>query len=85
MSRPRVYADSATRQRAYRERMKVRRKAAQGPTDTQLTRAVRDLHVRLEYAASTDPKGTASGLVGKDALETFQNVVARLSALEPFG
>jgi hypothetical protein len=84
MSRPRVYADAAARQRAYRKRVNARRQAAQGPTDTQLARAVRDLHVRLEYVASTDSKRTPSGWVGKDALETFQNVVARLSALEPF-
>jgi hypothetical protein len=83
MSRPRVYADAAAKQRAYRVRDTARRQAAQGLTNEQLALAVRDLHVRLEYAASEAPQGTASGLVGKDALETLQKVVARLSALEP--
>jgi hypothetical protein len=82
MSRPRVYADAATKQRAYRDRLKARRRARQGPTNADLAGAVRDLHIRLEYVAATRPPGTVSALVGKDALDTLRNVVARLYAAE---
>ena len=82
MSRLRLYADAAIKQRAYRERLKARRRQVQGPTDADLAGAVRDLHIRLEYVAATQPQGGASLLVGKDALETLRNVVARLYATE---
>lgn len=82
MARPRVYADAAARQRAYRERLKARRRQAQGPNEAQLAQAVRDLHIRLEYAAAVDPAGPASLLVGRDALETLRNVVERVFTIE---
>lgn len=82
MPRPRLYADAAAKQHAYRERLKARRRALAGPTGAELAQAVRDLHIRLEYTASTRPTGSVSQLVGKDALETFRNVVARLFATE---
>ena len=84
MSRPRLYVDSAARQRAYRQRVKARRHAEQGPTDAQIARVVRDLHIRLEYAAATQSLGPASTLVGKDALETLRNAVARLTEQSDF-
>ena len=82
MARSRVYVDVAAKQRAYRARVKARRRAAQGPTDAELARAVRDLHIGLEYAAWVKPGGSASRLVGKDALETLRNVVAWISAVD---
>jgi hypothetical protein len=84
MARPRLYADAAAKQRAYRARLKARRYEAQGPTDADLAREVRDLHIRLEYAAVVTPVGAASQLVGKDAQETLRKVVVRLSAIEQF-
>ena len=50
----------------------------------QLARAVRDLHLRLEYLAATTSSLAASKLVGEEALETFRNVVARLFEIEGF-
>ncbi len=82
MSRPRIYADAATKQRAYRERLKARRREAQGPTDAELARAVRDLHILLEYTAATVVSNSVSPLVGSDALATLRNVVARLYIVE---
>ena len=82
MSRLRVYADAASKQRAYRERLKARHRERQGPTNADLAGAVRDLHIRLEYVAATQPQGAASALVGKDALETLRNVVVRLYAVD---
>lgn len=84
MSRPRVYADAASKQRAYRQRLKARRCEAQGPTEAQLALAVRDLHLRLEYLAATTASLTASKLVGEEALGTLRNVVARLFESEGF-
>lgn len=84
MSRPRVYADAATKQRAYRERLKARRRAWQGPTNADLAVVVRDLHIRLGYIAAVTPSASASQLVGEDALATFRNAVARLFEIEGF-
>ena len=84
MPRPRLYVDAATKQRAYRERLKSRRREGQGPTDAELGRAVRDLHIRLEYEAFVHPGGSASKLVGNDALATLRNAVARLAKTERF-
>lgn len=81
MSRPRVYSDMAAKQRAYRERLKARLREAQGPKDAELARTARDLHIRLQYEAANHPGDMASGMVGKDALETLQNVRAHLAAL----
>ena len=81
MARPRIHADGASKQRAYRERVKARRRQLQGVTDAELALAVRDLHISLEYAAAVTPTGLASRLVGKDALETFRNVRAMLPRL----
>lgn len=78
MARPRIHVDAAAKQRAYRERLQVRRGHVQGPSDAELALAVRDLHIMLEYAAAQTPGGLASRLVGKDALETFRNVRATL-------
>ena len=82
MSRPRVYADAADKQRAYRKRIKARRRERQGPTHADLAQAVRHLHIRLEYVAATQQQGRVCALVGKDALETLRNVVARIYAAE---
>lgn len=79
MARPRLYVDAATKQRAYRQRLKVQRREAQGSSEAELARAVRDLHIRLEYEAAVHPQGAASRLVGKEALETLRNVVALLA------
>ena len=84
MSRPRVYADAAAKQHAYRQRLQVRRREAQGPTDRELGRAIRDLHIRLEYIAAVTPSALASQLVGNNALTTFRNTVAHLFATEGF-
>jgi hypothetical protein len=84
MPRPRLYRDAAAKQRAYRERLKARRRAGQGPSDAELGRAVRDLHIRLEYEAAVHPGGAASKLVGKDALASLRNAVARLAETEQF-
>ena len=84
MSRPRLHEDAATKQRAYRQRLKARRNAQQGPTDAQLARMVRDLHLRLEYLAATTSLASALKLVGADALETLCNAVARLFEIEGF-
>ena len=84
MPRPRLYRDAAARQRAYRERLKVRRNEGQGPSDAQLARAVRDLHIRLEYEAAVHPGGPASKLAGIDALATLRNAVARLAETDGF-
>ena len=77
MARPRVYVDAAAKQRAYRERLKARYREEQGPTEAELARALRDLHIRLEYEAALNPAGFALRLVGKEALETLRNVVAQ--------
>ena len=84
MSRPRLHEDAATKQRAYRQRLKARRQEAQGPTEAQLARAVRDLHLRLQYLTATTSSASASKLVGADALETLRNAVARLFEIEGF-
>ena len=84
MARLRLYVDAAAKQRAYRERLKARRREEQGPTEADLARAMRDLHLRVGYEAAVDPSGPASRLVGNDALETLRNVVARLAMLEHF-
>ena len=78
MSRPRLHADTAAKQRAYRERIQALRRAAQGPTEQELARAVRDLHIRLEYEATINPAGMASSLVGRNSLETLRNTVRRI-------
>jgi hypothetical protein len=78
MSRPRLHADAAAKQRAYRDRIKARRRAQQGPTEAELARAVRDLHIRMEYEAAINPGGTASSLVGRNSLETLRNTVTRI-------
>ena len=78
MARPRIHVNAATKQRAYRERLKARHREAQGPTDADLARVVRDLHIRLEYVAAVTPSGFASKLIGKDALATLRNVLATL-------
>jgi hypothetical protein len=82
MSRPRLYRDAAAKQRAYRERLKARRRERQGPTNADLAGVVRDLHIRLEYAAAVTPSATASKLAGNDALATLRNVVERLFEIE---
>ena len=84
MSRPRLHLDAADKQHAYRERIKVRRREAEGPSEADLARAVRDLHIRLQYEATVNPDGAASRLVGKDVLETLRKAVTRLAELEPF-
>ena len=78
MSRPRLHRDAAAKQRAYRERIQVRRRRDQGPSEADLARAVRDLHIRLEYQANINPAGAASKLVGNNSLETLRKVVTRL-------
>jgi hypothetical protein len=82
MARRRLYLDGATKQRAYRERLKARRREVQGPSDAELARVVREWHVRLEYAAAVHPGGSASRLAGKDALKTLRNTLARLAETE---
>jgi hypothetical protein len=84
MARPRLYPDGAAKQRAYRERLKGRRREAQGPSDAELARAVRELHLRLEYQAAVHPGGSASKLVGNDALKTLRNAIAWLAETEQF-
>lgn len=84
MARPRLYRDAAAKQKAYRDRIQARRRAFAGPTDADLARAVRDLHIRLEYEAAVDLAGPASRLVGANSLVTFRNAVARLSEIEHF-
>lgn len=84
MPRPRLYVDVAAKQRAYRERLKARRREGQGPTDAELARAVRDLHIRLEYEAALHPDSSVSKLVGTDALATLRNTVAWLVKTERF-
>ena len=74
--------DVAAKQRAYRERLKVRRRSGHGPSDVELAYRVRDLHLRLEYTAAATPSESVSKLVGKDALATLRNVVARLIVIE---
>ena len=49
-------SDVAAKQRAYRERLKARRREGQGPTDAELARAVRDMHIRLEYEVAVHPE-----------------------------
>lgn len=78
MPRPRLHDDAAAKQRSYRERIKLRRQQAEGPSEAQLVRAVRDLHIRLEYEAAINPKGAASALVGSNPLETLRNTEAHI-------
>ena len=78
MSRSRLHPDAAAKQRAYRERVKARRRAAQGPSEAELAQAVRDLHLRLEYEAAVHPGGKASHLVGRNALETIRKTVTHI-------
>ena len=78
MSRPRLHADAAAKQRAYRERIRERRRQAKGPSDADLARAARDLHIRLEYEATVNPAAVPSELVGRNALETLRKVATRL-------
>ena len=78
MSRPRLHADAAAKQRAYRQRIQVRRRLAQGPTEQELARIVRDLHIRLQYEATINPAGIASKLLGRDPLDTLRNTVTRI-------
>ena len=47
MARLRLYVDAAAKQRVYRERLKARRREEEGPTEADLARAVRDLHLRM--------------------------------------
>jgi hypothetical protein len=78
MSRPRLHADAAAKQRAYRQRIKARRRAQQGPTEAELALAVRDLHIRMVYEATLNPGGLASSLAGRNALETLRNTVMHI-------
>jgi hypothetical protein len=78
MSRPRLHADAAAKQRAYRQRIQARRRAQQGPTEGELALAVRDLHIRLQYEAATNPTEIASRLAGRNSLETLRNVVTHI-------
>lgn len=73
MSRPRLHADAAAKQRAYRQRIQQRRRTQQGPTEAELALAVRDLHLRMEYEAAIKPGGVASRLAGSNSLETLTN------------
>jgi hypothetical protein len=84
MARPRLYGNAAAKQKAYRDRIQARRRALAGPTDTDLARAVRDLHIRLENVAAVDPACPAARLIGPNALVTFRNAVVRLSEIEHF-
>lgn len=84
MSRPRLYVNAAAKQKAYRDRVQAHRRAIAGPTDTDLARAVCDLHIRLENEAAVHPTGAASRLLGSNALVTFRNAVARLAEVEHF-
>jgi hypothetical protein len=82
MARPRLYGNGAAKQRAYRERLKARRRERQGPSDADLARVVREWHMRLEYEAAVHPGGCAARLVGKDALNTLRNTLARFAETE---
>jgi hypothetical protein len=78
MSRPRLYADAAAKQRAYRQRIQARYRAQQGPTEEELALAVRDLHLRMVYEAALNPGGVASRLAGRNSLETLRNTVMHI-------